>query len=227
MPSHVCCLLGVLLLVAATSNLIEHNPASDLDLLLRGARIGMAFDMFVSRHPEAIYSDVSKRAIPVDPEAPEALLITHETDPFLETPAFANFGFRDGRLYELVTVWTGDPDTMHARRERFFAAAVCRHGHAYVRETILVHPNTVDELPVAVFCWHEPDAVSLAFHTPPSSFSQHTKGVFTYAQFSPGDPFLADILDKEALSDAQHASAWESVADILAQLEKVSADDAD
>ena len=202
----------------------ESTFASDLERLLRGARIGVTFDVFTERHPYAVYSDADKRDVPVHSDTPGPLLITHETDPFLGLSVFANFGFKEAGLYEMVVVWTGAPETTHTRRRRFLSAAIERHGHAYIRETILVHPGTPDEQSVAVFCWYDADAVSLAFYTPPSPVALHPKGVFTYAQFTPGDPFLDDIFKKSAPTDAQRAAAWRKLADLLPVLEADSRD---
>ncbi len=215
--------LAVLAVAAAVAD--ESAPTRDLERLLHGARIGVAFDVFLERHPDAVYSDTDKRDVPVAPDTPAPLLIIHETDPFLGLSVFANVGFKEGGLYEMVVVWTDTPETTRTRRSRFFSAVIERHGHAYIRETILVHPGTPDEQAVAVFCWHDADAVSLAFYTPPSPIAPHPKGVFTYAQFTPGDPFLDDIFKTSAPTDAQRAAAWGKLADILPTLDADSNDD--
>jgi hypothetical protein len=209
-----CCLLSA----TATA---DDKVSEGLDLVLQDISMEAKFGDVVAAHPEAAYGDAVIHDIPVSAEQPGSLLITHDEDPFLGLRAFANVGFKDGVVYELVAVWTSETGEMADVCERFFTAAVQRHGHAYLRETMLVHPRTPEERPVAVFAWHEKDVVVLAFYTPASPLDPHPKSVLTYAQFTPGDPFLTDILETNPPTDEQRKEAWESMTSILSALEAV------
>lgn len=197
------------------------EPVQGLDRVLQGIVMGAPFGDVVAAHPEATYADADIHDIPVSPEQPGALLITHEKDPFLGLHAFANIGFKGGVVYEMVAVWVYEDGDMTKLCKRFFAAVIQRHGQAYLRETILVYPHTLEERPAAVFVWHEQDAVSLAFYTPASPLDPHPKSSLTYAQFTPGDPFLADVLEKNPPTDEQRELAWKGLKDVLPALEEV------
>ena len=214
----MCCYCLLTAVVAADENV------SGLDLVLRGISMGAKFGDVVAAHPEAAYGDAAIHDVAVSPEQPGSLLITHDEDPFLGLRAYANGGFKDGVVYELVAVWTSGTEEMADLCKRFFTAAIQRHGHAYLRETMLVHPRTPEERPVAVFAWHEKDAVALAFYTPASPLDPHPKSALTYAQFTPGDPFLTDILETNPPTDEQCKEAWESMKSILSALEVVKQD---
>lgn len=192
-----------------------------LDSVLNGIAMGAKFGDVVATHPEAKYSDSDIHDIPVSLEQPGALLITHEKDPFLGLHAAANIGFKDGVVYELVAVWTSEDDKMTDLCKRFFTAAIQRHGQTYLRETIVVYPRAPEERPAAVFVWHEKDTVVLAFYTPASPLDPHPKSALTYAQFTPGDPFLADIFEKNPATAEQRDQAWKGLADVLPALEEV------
>lgn len=199
----------------------EEGASNGLDRILGNASIGVAFSDFAPLHPEAVYSDADISDIPVSPEQPGALQINHDEDPFLGLPAYANIGFKDGLLYELVAVWVGDSKTVEDKRRRFFTAALQRHGQAYLHETILVYPHTPEARPVAVFMWQEPTATTLAFYTAASGIDPHPKAALTYAQFTPGDPFLKDIIEKNPPTAEQQEQAWKMLADIAPLLEAV------
>ena len=207
------------LCLVASGAAAEETAQGGLERLLHGARIGTAFGAFVEAHPEAVYSDEEKRPLPVLKDAPGPLLIVHTEDPFLGLYQFANFGFKEDRLYEMVAVWSGEPEEVGARRRRFFTAIIKRHGHVYQRKSMRVFPGTPEERAVAVFYWEDKDAVTLAFHTPPSTLDNHPRGTLTYAQFKPGDPFLTDILTSVAATPEQHEQAWKDMADVVDALE--------
>lgn len=197
----------------------EQDTESGMDRMLRGARVGTTFSAFVESHPEAVYSDEAKRAETVHAEDPGPLLIVHETDPFLGLYSFANFGFKNGALYEMVAVWSGDPETITAKRRRFFTAVLKHHGHSFVQKSMRVFPNTPEERTVAVFFWPETDAAVLAFHTPPSALDPYPKSALTYAVFAPEDPILKDIFAEDADASEAHKKAWQDIADIVDVLE--------
>ncbi len=220
-PEHI--VMSILFNVAAVALLsvstADAPQTGALDRMLRLAAIGTEFKAFVEAHPEAKRGDADRRDEPVSMEEPVDLLIVHEADPFLGLHAFANIGFREGRIYEMVSVWTGEPEPVEARRKRFFAAAVHRHGHVYTRETILVFPNTPEERPVAVLCWQDKTSVVLAFYTKTSPLAATQRASLTYALFTPDDPFLADILSRNPADEEQRKTAWAEIEDVLQALD--------
>ncbi|NLV42899.1 MAG: hypothetical protein GXY07_00190 [Candidatus Hydrogenedentes bacterium] len=194
------------------------ETAEGIEKVLRGAGIGMAFDVFVDTHPEAVYSDDALRGTPVTKETPGAMLIVHDQDPFLGHYSFANFGFKEGSLYELVAVWKGEAAVMRAHALSFLSSVMKRHGRPYERKSILVYPGSPEEQPVAVFCWRKNGVASLAFYTPPPAGAKDPIGTLSYAQFSEDSPFLADIFDKKPTRTDQHEKVWKDVEDIVAAL---------
>jgi hypothetical protein len=193
----------------------EENGEGGLERVLGDASIGASFAAFVEAHPEAVYSDEEKRKEPVKKDAPGSLLIVHTEDPFLGLYNFANFGFKEEKLYELVAVWSGNPDAVRDHRRRFFTAAIKRHGHAYVRKSMVVFPNTTEQRIVAVFYWQEPDKTILTFYTPPSPLDVNPRATLSYAQFKPDSPFLTDIFINAATTPEQHEQAWKDLSDIM------------
>ena len=212
-----CALCATTLALADDAD--DTNGSGGLDRMLHTAHVGVSFTEFAAAHPEAVYSDADLRETAVSAEHPGSLLITYAVDPFLGLYAFANIGFKDAALYELVSVWTGAPEDVAARRRRFFTATIQRHGPSYTRQTILVHPHTPEERPAAVFLWQDTNATTLAFYTAPSPLASYPRAALTYAQFTPGDPFLDDILYKHPPTDEQREKAWQAHEDILPWLD--------
>ena len=197
----------------------DAGGAEDLEKMLAGARVGVAFGDFVEAHPEARYSDASLRATPVNKETPGALLIVHTEDPFLGLYSFSNFGFKEGKLYELVAVWKGDAISVRGDGARFLTAVMKRHGRTYTRKSIRVFPKSSEEQPVAVFYWEDETVATLAFFPPPAA-SETVDGpaTLTYAQFTKGDPFLTDIFTNTATTPEQHEQVWRDIDDIVKAL---------
>ncbi len=211
-------LLALLLAAAYGLAAPAEKTAEGIEQVLRGARLGTAFGDFVDAHPEAVYSDAELRATPVSKEAPGALLVVHPQDPFLDLYSFSNFGFKEDTLYELVAVWSGEPDTVRAQCTQFIKAVMKRHGPDYTRKSIRVFPKSKEERPVAVFYWEDKDAATLAFYTPPYAYDPQAKATLTYAQFSKGDPFLTDIFTNIATTPEQHDQVWRDIDDIVKAL---------
>lgn len=209
-------IFACLLLMHAAS--AEQESYTELENVLRGAKIGMSFDDFVDTHPEAAYSDEAMRDTPVTKEQPGSMLIVHDQDPFLGHYQFSNFGFKDKRLYELVAVWKGEARAMRARAAQFFGAIIQRHGKKYERKSMFVFPDSTDERVVAVFYWKSKDHVSLAFYTPPKADEEDPIGILSYAQFSPDTAFLKDLFEEKAVPADRNAEAWASMDDIVKAL---------
>lgn len=210
--------------VMITQGIAADEGASQgpLQQLLRGANIGMVFSECVAAHPEAVYSDSDLRTTPVTPDKPGALLIEQESDPVFGLHAFANIGFKEGTAYELAAVWSGPPDKVAKARSSFFRAVIDRHGHAYARQAIRVYPGSVEERAAPVMLWQDAKTAVLAFYTPPSSLDRQDRATLTYAQFQAGDPFLNDILSKNAPDAEQRDLAWKDLDPVLREIESAS-----
>lgn len=208
----------LMLCIAFVASAVDGSASEGIEKVLRGACIGTSFEAFVDAHPEAVYSDDALRNTPVQKETPGAMLIVHDQDPFLGHYCFANFGFKEGSLYELVTVWKGEAKVMRAHAVGFLASVMKRHGRDYTRKSILVFPGSREEQPVAVFYWVKKGVASLAFYTPPSAGAQDPIGTLTYAQFSEDSPFLDDIFNKKPTTTEQHEAVWKDMGDIVAAL---------
>ncbi len=208
--------VAIMLCAVQLSFAAEKAGGDDLEKMLHGARIGTAFTDFVEAHPEAVYSDASLRATPVNKETPGALLIVHVQDPFLGLYSFSNFGFKEGKLYELVAVWKGDSKTIRGHSPRFLKAVMKRHGRDYTKKSIRVFPNSKEEQPVAVFYWEGETTATLAFFTPPAAAeTMDGPATLSYAQFTKGDPFLTDIFSNNATTPEQHDQVWRDIDDIV------------
>ena len=153
----------ILVCVAGAGFAADTDGADAFEKMLAGTRAGTAFAELVDAQPEARDSDEALRAAPVDKEAPGALLIVHTEDPFLGLYSFANFGFKDGKLYELVAVWSGEVEDIRGKCATFLSSVMTRHGKDYTRKCIRVFPNSKEERPVAVFYWEKDNVASLAF----------------------------------------------------------------
>lgn len=204
-----------LICVACVSPAFAEDTEKSIEDLLRGARVGTTFPEFVDAHPEAVYSDETLRQAPVAKETPGALLIVHTEDPFLGLYSFANFGFKEGKLYELVAVWSGEASGMRAQAVTFLSSVMKRHGRDYTRKSIRVLPNAKEEKTVAVFYWEKDDVAALAFYTPPPAADAGAPGTLTYAQFAKDSPFLADIFVNTPATQEQHDQAWKDMAGIV------------
>jgi len=206
--------LSVILCAAAALPASAGEPGKSIEDVLHGACIGTAFPDFVDAHPEAVYSDEALRNSSVSKETPGALLVVHTEDPFLGRYSFANFGFKEGKLYELVAVWSGEPSVIRAQSLIFLSSVIKRHGSDYTRRSIRVFPNSKEERAVAVFYWEKDNIATLAFYTPPPAEDTGAPGTLTYAQFAKDSTFLTDIFVTTPTSAEQNDQAWKDMADI-------------
>lgn len=187
----------------------DDAPDNDLDRMLHGVRLNMPFEECLKRLPDAVYSDAALRNTAPDPQKPDALLITYGADPFLGVHAFANIGFQDARIYELVAVWSDEAKDIEARCRRFFKALDERHGAAYEKKSLFVFPGSDQQQAVAVRVWQEADTVTLAFYTPPAENAPSQKASLSFAQFKTGASFLDDVFVNNPVPEEQAAKAWE------------------
>lgn len=207
--------LSLLIVGVCVLPAFAEDAEKSIEDMLRGAQAGMPFTDFVEAHPEAVYSDETLRETAVSKDAPGALLIVHTEDPFLGLYSFANFGFKDGKLYELVAVWSGEVEDIRGKCATFLSSAMKRHGKDYTRKSIRVFPNSKEERPVAVFYWEKDNVASLAFFTPPPADAPSGPGTLTYAQFAKDSAFLQDIFVTTPTTEEQHDQAWKDMAGIV------------
>ncbi|MBW7863549.1 MAG: hypothetical protein GX580_15985 [Candidatus Hydrogenedens sp.] len=204
--------LSVFVLMAAS---VAAPQPSGLGALLDGVSPGMTFADFLKVRPGARYSDMDRVEEAPSPEQPGGLVCHWEKDPFMGLACLGDFGFRDGRLYEFVLMWTG-PETGVAEAERrFFAACVEKHGKAFEREALRVNPGSENGATVPVLCWVEGDTRILAYYTAPAADTGRRTGAFTYAQFPKGDETVSGMLHGETLSPAELEELWKPMPPLL------------
>lgn len=190
-------------------------PENDLDRMLQGVAMNLGFEECLKRLPEALYSDAALRDTTPTADKPDALLITHGSDPFLGVHAFANIGFQEGKVYELVAVWTGEERDMEARCSRFLKALCQRHGEDYEKKSLFVYPDSEEETAVAVWLWKEKDTVTLGFYTPPAPDSKTKSASLSFAQFKADAEFLEDVFTKNPVPEEVKENAWKKMEQIL------------
>lgn len=211
-------IFALILLVTASLAFANTPSHKGIETVLRGAKLGVSFAEFVEMHPEVVYSDAEKRSQPVTKENPDSLLITYEKDPFLGLSSFANFGFRNGNLYEFVAVWTDNPEIVRPQLRLFFNEIISQHGTTYERKSMRVYPNSEDETVVAVFYWETTQAAIMAFYTPSLPSHNQPKASVTYAQFQPNDPILKDVFTDAAPRAEQQEKAWAELTNEMGKL---------
>lgn len=215
MPFQMLLLIPLILSIITFHPGAVALPDNDLDRMLQGIHLNMSFAECLERLPDAVYSDAESRNSAPSPDRPEALLITHGADPFLGIRAFANIGFQEAKLYELVAVWTGDEKEVAARCRRFLKALCERHGEKYERKSLYVYPQSEEERAVAVWLWQDKDSVSLGFYTPPAPGSDQATASLSFAQFRPDAEFLQDVFSRHAVTEEKAAAAWKQMDTIL------------
>ena len=213
MRNHMLVLAGLLLLSAsAPAGAPVAAPVSGLEKVVGGAVWGVPFADFIKAHPDAAYSDADQLEKKVEPEKPGGLLESHEKDPFLGLTCTVDYGFREGKLYEFVAMWSGPQESVEKGRETFFRACVARHGRNFKREAMRLRPNSDAEELIPVFCWEEPHARILAYTANPApGGAPPRKAVINYAMFAKDDPYITSLLVGDSLGAEKHAELWKSL----------------
>ncbi len=179
---------------------------SGLGMILKGAHVGMTLPEFLGRHPKAYNSDLADVRKPVDPAAANITLEEQfNKDPFLGLWCLANYGFKEGKLYEFSVLWFSRADKIDALKGDFLRACVQRHGVEFRGEAMKVNEGKPNEFLAPVVMWTTQTCVTLASCSTYSDEKKGPQGSFTYTVFSPGDPFLetqlmGKKLDAEALN---------------------------
>lgn len=186
-------------------------------------QLGNTFESFVASHPEARPADSDRRSEPIDPQVPESLVLQYEADPAYGLLMFADFGFREGRLYEFVAVWKSLPENIRASRTAFWHDCLTQHGTDYERCLLPVFVKEGEERLVPAACWRTPMSLTLAYCVDQKDETAPGKSMLVYAQFPPDDPTLARNLAVADPSQADHASLWRDM-DALIRGETASAE---
>lgn len=213
MRNHMLsCVALVLLSAAAPAGTPLAAPTSGLEKVVGGAVWNMPFADFVKAHPDAAYSDAAQLEKEVDPAQPGGLLESYEKDAFLGLVCTVDYGFREGRLYEFVAMWSGETEAVDKGRETFFRACVARHGNNFKREAMRLRPNSDAEELIPVFCWEESHDRVLAYTANPApGGAPPRKAVINYSMFARDDAYIASLLVGGTLGAEKHAELWKKL----------------
>ena len=200
-----------LLLICLTASLVTAPaaaPADALAAMLAALSPGTPFADVLKAHPDAVYSDAAKPEEKPVPDQPGGLLLHWEKDPLLGTACTGDLGFKDGKLYEYVLMWTGIPAPPDEARKRFYAAAVARHGAGFTREALRLNPDSPVETRVPVLCWEAEGVRTLAYYAPPAADTGKKTGALTYARFPADDETIRSMLAGAAPTEDERAKTW-------------------
>ncbi len=213
MRNHMLsCAALFLLSAAALADPPPAGPASGLEKVVGGAVWGVPFADFVKAHPDAAYSDAAQLEKKVDPAQPGGLLESCEKDAFLGLTCTIDYGFREGKLYEFVAMWSGEPSAVETARETFFQACVARHGKNFKREAMRLRPNSDAEELIPVFCWEEAHDRILAYTASPApGGAPPRKAVINYSMFAKDDAYITSLLVGGTLGAEKHAELWKKL----------------
>ena len=213
MRNHMMSGLALFLLSsAALAGAPPSIPTSGLEKVVGGAVWGVPFADFVKAHPDAAYSDAAKLEKKVDPAQPDGLLESYDKDPFLGLTCTVDYGFREGKLYEFVAMWSGEPAAVDKTRESFFRACVARHGKNFKREAMRLRPNSDAEELIPVFCWEEAHDRVLAYTANPApGGAPPRKAVINYSMFAKDDAYIASLLVGDTRGAEKHAELWKKL----------------
>ena len=206
MKHHIMLCLAASLVTAL--GLAATAPADGLAAMLAALSPGTPFADVLKAHPDAVYSDASKPEEKPVPDQPGGLLLHWDKDPLLGTACTADLGFKDGKLYEYVLMWTGIPAPPDEARKRFHAAVVARHGAGFTREALRLNPDSPVEIRVPVLCWEAEGVRTLAYYAPPAADTGKKTGALTYARFPADDETIRSMLAGAALTEDERAKVW-------------------
>lgn len=199
------------MLVSCAVTAAAAPPSAGLDALLGGMSRGVAFADFLKAHPGARHSDMERSEETPSPGKPGGLVLHWEKDPFMGLACLGDFGFREGRLYEFVLMWTGPETGVEEAERRFYADCVRMHGKDFQREALRVNPGSENGATVPVLCWVEGDTRILAYYSAPAADTGRKGGAFTYAQFPKDDQTVSGMLAGNALSGAELEALWRTM----------------
>lgn len=202
-----CMLYGILITLCVAPLFSPADKAdtwSGLGTILMGARVGMPLPEFLGRHPKAYNSDMAEMRKPVDPAAANISLEEQfNKDPFLGLWCLANYGFKEGKLYEYSVLWFDRAAKIDALTGDFLRACVQRHGPEFRGEAMKVNEGKSNEYLAPVVMWTTQSCVTLVSCSTYTDEKKGPQGSFTYTVFSPGDPFLeTQLAGKKLNTDA-------------------------
>lgn len=203
----------VLTCVAARA---EGDVWSGVGLILKGANVGMSLPDFLKNHPRAYNSDIAAVNKPVDRAAKDISLEERfDKDPFLGLWCLANYGFKNGALYEFTLLWYDREDKVMALRDDFFKACVKRHGADFRQDAMKVNSGAPDEHLAPVLVWMAGEAACLASYSTTKDDKKGPQGAFTYALFPKQDPFLDSQLVGKTLKPDELKRVYAGIESIL------------
>jgi len=189
---------------------------SGLGLILKGADMDTPLGEFLQRHPRAYNSDPAEMNKRVDPEALNISLEEQFTrDPFLKLWCLANYGFKEGKLYEYSVLWFDKASKIDALKNDFFYACVTRHGAGFRREAMKGNEGKPNEYLAPVLVWRNQTSAIVVSCSTYNDEKKGPQGSFTYAMFPPGDPFLENQLIGKKLDAGTLDRAFEKITPAL------------
>jgi len=213
------CLMAALLVGAAAAAENAPKEAADLDRILRGAVPGMALADFLKDRPQAYNADPAKTNEPVNPEA-DAISVEEQfdRDPFLGLWCLANFGFKEGRLYEYTVMWYDVATRADARLETLAGACLRRHGGAYRREVMRADPGGRYERRAPVLLWESGGHRVLLARIGEKDPAKADKVALTYALLPKDDPFVQEHLITTTLTSTEISAVYKEMDESLKKI---------
>lgn len=187
----VVCIVFALMAAAGA----DTPPPEGLEQILLGAVPGISLDDFLKAHPRTfrVTPEASQEA-----NAPEAETFSLEEqfdrDPFLKLWCIANYGFKEGRLYEFTILWYDTEKRIDARLEQLLGACLRRHGGAYQREVMRVNPGGRYERHAPLLIWDLGAHRAFVARTPEKDPAKAGRAALNYAVFPKDDPYLREHL---------------------------------
>ncbi len=218
------CFVALSLVFSASALAQETDTWTQLGLVLKGARPGMPLADFLKNHPKAKGQGITADGKPVDATLKNASLEEHfDKDPFLGLWCLANYGFKDGVLYEFTLLWYGPADKALAARTPFYRACVHRHGKEFQREVMKVDAGTPPKHWAPVLVWSTDECATLAAYSLRKEPKKGVHGIFTYAVLPKGDPFLEQQLAARQMNAEELKHTYAGIEPVLEKVLKKEA----
>ncbi len=213
------CIVAALLVGAASAADNAQEETNGLDRILHGAVPGTPLADFLKNRPQAYNADPGKMNEPVDPAADAASVEEQfDRDPFLGLWCLANYGFKDGRLYEYTVMWYDAATRADAKLETLLGACLRRHGGAYRREVMRADPGGRYERRTPVLVWESGEHRVLLARISEKDPAKADKIALTYALLPKDDPFLREHLIAATLTTKEISAAHKQMDETLKKI---------
>lgn len=201
----------LILFISAAAGAAAVEPA-DLQLVLKGAKPGMNLQAFTAAHPDAKSESGAPSTTPLGPEVRDASVEeSYERDPLFALACWASYGFRDGKLREMLVQWNGDRTTVAQLRESFLQLCLQQEGTDFRREAMRANPNDKDSPLFPVLLWEKTDHVILASAALDADGKENPRGTFTYAVFPARDEAVVKMLVGKTLTADQLGAVFTGI----------------